>query len=66
MAQLRSLHDDFVILVVDNNQPQEEEDSSSSPCQVISISALDVSSWDLSEILCYRRVKIRAHRTRHV
>ncbi|XP_009141578.1 BTB/POZ domain-containing protein FBL11 isoform X2 [Brassica rapa] len=67
MAQLRSLHDDFVILVVDNNQPpEEEEDSSSSPCQVISISALDVSSWDLSEILCYRRVKLQAHRTRLV
>ncbi|KAG2309184.1 hypothetical protein Bca52824_028932 [Brassica carinata] len=60
---LRSLHDDFVILVVDNNQPQ-QEDESSSPCQVVSISALDVSSWDLPEILCYRRVQVRAHRTR--
>lgn len=66
MAQLRrSLHDEFVILVVDNNQPQ-EEDESSSPCKVISISASEISSWDLSYILCYRRVKIRAHRTRHV
>ncbi|KAJ0259689.1 BTB/POZ domain-containing protein FBL11 [Hirschfeldia incana] len=64
MAQLRGLHDDFVILVVDNNQPQEEEDESSSPRQVISISASDVSSWDFSEILCYRRVQVRAHRTR--
>ncbi|KAG2285469.1 hypothetical protein Bca52824_045073 [Brassica carinata] len=64
MAQLRrSLHDEFVILVVDNNQPQ-EEDESSSPCKVISISASEISSWDLSYILCYRRVKIRAHRTR--
>ncbi|XP_006410814.2 BTB/POZ domain-containing protein FBL11 isoform X2 [Eutrema salsugineum] len=62
MAQ-RSLLDDFVILVVNtNNNPCQQDESS--PCQVISISASEIATWDLSGILCYGRVKVGAHRTR--
>ncbi|CAH2059086.1 unnamed protein product [Thlaspi arvense] len=55
--------DEFVILVVNNDQSQQDE---SSPSSVISISASEIASWDLSEILCYGSVKVRAHRTRQV
>ncbi|XP_010505180.1 PREDICTED: BTB/POZ domain-containing protein FBL11-like isoform X7 [Camelina sativa] len=60
--------DEFVILVLKKDHCLQHEDASSSssapPSQVISISASEIVSWDLSEILAYASVKIRVHRTR--
>jgi hypothetical protein len=53
---------EFVILVVKN--PCYQQDDASSSIQEISISASEIASWDMSEILSYGSVKVRAHRTR--